>query len=120
MTSLCFLVDENTSHTVGDQLLRRQPDIELLTVGDERAPTLGTPDPQILIWLEENGYCLITRNRRSMPRHLRDHLATGRHIPGIFTLRPGASFGAMIEDLLMIWGASSPAEYQDQIVHVPL
>lgn len=120
MTSIKFLIDENTSHTVGDQMLRREPDIKLLTVGDGLAPTLGTLDAQILIWLEENDYCLITRNRRSMPRHLQDHLAAGRHVPGIFTLRPRASFAAMIDDLVMIWGASLPGEHQDHIVHIPL
>lgn len=120
MSGIYFLIDENTSHTVGDQLLRRQPDIVLLTVGDDLAPPLGTPDAEILLWLEENGYCLITRNRRSMPRHLRDHLAARRHVAGNFTLRPHASFAAMVDDLVMIWGAFLPGEYQDQIVHIPL
>lgn len=55
-----------------------------------------------------------------MPRHLREHLAIGRHIPGIFTLRPGASFKQIIEDLLLIWEAAYLDEYKDQIVHIPL
>jgi hypothetical protein len=114
-----YLIDENTTHALGDQLRRRQPDIAVLTVGDDLAPPLGTLDPDILLWLESKGYCLITRNRHSMPQHLQDHLATGHHVPGIFTLRPSASMGQVIDDLLLIWGASHPNEYQDQIVHIP-
>ena len=120
MNDLRFLVDENTTHAIGDQLRRRQPDIVVLTVGNDQAPPRGTLDPDILLWLEREGYFLITQNRRSMPRHLQDHLKKGHHVPGIFTLRPRVSIGSIIKDLLLIWGASFPGEYQDQIVHVPL
>ena len=84
MRAIRFLIDENTAHAVADQMLWRQPDIAVLTVGDDIAPPRGTLDPDILIWLEENSYFLVTRNRRSMPGHLRDHLAAGRHVPWNF------------------------------------
>ena len=118
MSEIRYLVDENTTRAIADQLCRRQPDMMVLSVGDDLAPPRGTPDPDILLWLECEGYCLITRNRRSMPQHLRHHLAAGHHVPGIFTLRPGPSIGQIIDDLLLIWGASRPGEYQDQIVHI--
>ena len=120
MSEIRYLVDENTTRAIGDQLRRRQPDMAVLAVGDDLAPPRGTPDPDILLWLEREGYCLITRNRHSMPQHLRDHLAAGHHVPGIFMLRPRASIGQSIDDLLLIWGGSEPREYRDQIVHIPL
>jgi len=120
MSEIRYLVDENTTRVIADQLRRRQPDIAVSTVGDYMAPPRGTPDPDILLWLEQEGYCLITRNRRSMPQHLQDHLTAGHHVPGIFILRPRASIGQSIADLLLIWGASYPDEYRDQIVHIPL
>jgi len=120
MNEIQYLVDENTSRALGDQLRRRQPTISIIYVGDELAPPLGTADPDILRWLERESHYLITRNRRSMPRHLREHLATGGHIPGIFTLRPGAPLKQIIEDLLLTWEAADPDEYQNQIVHIPL
>jgi len=120
VSEIRYLVDENTTRAIGDQLRRRQPDVVVLTIGDDLAPPRGTSDPDILLWLESEGYCLITRNRRSMPQHLREHMATGHHVPGIFTLRPKASIAQVIDDLLLIWGASRPDEHQDQIVHIPL
>lgn len=120
MSEIRFLVDENTTRAIGDQLRRRQPDIVVLTVGDDLSPLHGTRDQDILLWLENEGYSLVTRNRGSMPRHLQDHLAAGHHVPGIFTLRPKASIGEIIEDLLLIWEAAHPGEYQDRIEHVPL
>ena len=120
MSQICYLIDENTAHAIGDQLRRRRPDMVVLTVGEDAAPPRGTLDPAILLWLEREYFCLVTRNRSSMPQHLRDHLAAGHHVPGIFTLRQRASVGEIIEDLLLIWEAARPGEYEDRIEHVPL
>ena len=119
MRKIRFLVDENTTRSISNQLLRRKPEIEIFHIGDDMAPPLGTIDPYILLWLEREGYCLVTRNRASMPQHLRDHIKTGHHIPGIFTLKPRASIGQIVEELLLIWELAEPDEYQDQIVYIP-
>lgn len=119
MMKIRYLVDENTTRAIVDQLHRVQPDIDILLVGDETAPSLGTLDPDILLWLEQENYCLVTRNRASMPGHLRDHLAAGHHIPGIFAIKPHSTIGQIIEELLLIWEASSPNEYQDRIEYIP-
>ena len=55
-----------------------------------------------------------------MPGHLRDHLAVGRHIPGILVAPFPLDIGALIEELILIHGASQPDEYRDQIVYLPL
>jgi hypothetical protein len=87
LTRLRFLLDENMPHAVRDQLLLRKPEMQVHAVGDVGAPALGTPDPEILIWLEANDAVLVSRNRRTMPVHLRDHLAEGRHVPGVLLIR---------------------------------
>ena len=115
-----YLIDENTTPALADQLRRQQPELNVASVGDDVAPPKGTLDPEILLWIEAHGFTLITRNRKSMPEHLSDHLEIGHHIPGILTLRPKASLGEIIEDLLLIWELSEDDEYQDQIIHIPL
>ncbi len=55
-----------------------------------------------------------------MPGHLRDHLAAGGHVPGILVVPFPLGIGALVEELILIWGASLPDEYQDQIVYLPL
>lgn len=120
MTGIRYLLDENMPHAVRDQLLLREPEMPVLVIGDDMAPALGTRDSVILEWIEWNGYILISRNRRTIPRHLREHLAAGHHVPGIFLLRRRCSLGQLIEDLLLIWSASEPDEYQDRIEYLPL
>jgi len=115
-----YLIDENTTPALADQLRRRQPGLEVVSVGDDIAPPKGTLDPEILLWVELRKFTLITRNRKSMPEHLSQHLQAGHHIPGILTLRPKALLSEIIEDLLLIWELSEEEEYQDQIIHIPL
>jgi len=116
----CYLLDENIAPALAGQLYRLEPKIIVCKIGDETAPPKGTPDPEILCWLEREGFSLITQNRKSMPIHLKEHLASGRHVPGIFTLKPKASIMEAIQDLVLIWEIAESDEYQDQIVYIPL
>jgi hypothetical protein len=108
--SIGLLLDENLPPLYREQLLRSQPDLIVLMVGDRGVPEKGTLDPEILCWCEENGTLLVTNNRRSMPVHLADHLAQGRHVPGILVLRKRAEISRVIEDLLLIGAAGEEDE----------
>lgn len=120
MTKPRFLLDEHINRAIQRQLRRLDARIQVLAVGDAGAPPSGTPDPDLLIWIEENGYILVTENRRTLPSHLADHYAAGRHVPGIFWLRPSAGLGVIIEELYLIWMASTADEYQDRTLYLPL
>jgi hypothetical protein len=115
-----YLLDEHLTPVYRAQLVRRNPELVVRIIGDIDAPPLGTLDPEILIWCESNGFILVTNNRKSMPKHLADHLTCDRHIPGIFVIDPDQSMGQTIEELLVIAGASFELEYQDRIEYLPL
>ena len=101
------------------QLLLKRPSLVVYTVGDLGSPSLGTLDPEILLWCEDNNFVLITNNRKSMPVHLKDHLAQGRHMPGIITLNPDMSMGETIEELILIAETALKDEYRDRIGYLP-
>jgi len=82
-------------------------------------PAKGTLDPDVLAWCEDRTCVLVTNNRRSMPRHLAEHLQRQRHVPGILILRPGADFGRIVDDLVLIAEAGLEAELADLIRYVP-
>jgi len=73
-----------------------------------------------LFWCEEHRFILVTNNRTSMPVHLADHVAQGRHVPGIFILNADLSIGQNLDELILIAEGSFDDEYQDQIVFLPL
>ncbi len=115
-----YLLDENVDPAFWKALKRREPELVIWRMGRPASPARGTLDPEILLWCEANNFILVTNNRKSMPGHLRDHLAAGRHIPGIFLLNEDMSLGETVEELVLIAGASFPEEYQDQIRHLPI
>ncbi|HEY0068341.1 MAG TPA: DUF5615 family PIN-like protein, partial [Chloroflexia bacterium] len=112
------LLDENVDPVLRRELLKRVPEMDIWRIGEPGAVPLSTPDPEILRWCEEHDVMLITNNRKSMPEHLRDHIAEGRHIPGIVVLDDHMSMGHVLDELLLIWGASLPDEYKDTFVYL--
>lgn len=120
MSVVRYLLDENVDPLFRVQLLKHEPDMVVWRIGDPTTPPPGTIDPDILRWCEMTGFILVTNNRKSMPEHLRDHLAVGRHMPGIFELNPNLSIGETIEELILVWGASEAEEYRDKVIYLPL
>ena len=93
MKEIRFLVDENIDPIYRTQLLRKEPKLLVWRIGDPGTPSTRTFDDEILKWYEKNDFILVTNNRKTMPTHLSDHLAEGRHVPGILTLNPDMNIG---------------------------
>jgi hypothetical protein len=118
--NLQYLRDENLPVALRSYLLQQLPGQAVWVVGSPGAPEKGTPDTDILSWCEAHHFVLVTANRRSMPAHLKAHLASGRHVPGVLIVRPQANWTAVINDLILIASASVTDEFVDSIVYIPL
>jgi hypothetical protein len=115
-----LLLDEHVPRYFRNQLRRRDPAPTVWRIGDEGAPSKGTLDPALLEWCEVHDFLLVTNNRSSMPVHLADHLAAGRHVPGILVLNLEAPIGLTLEHLWVVACASREDEFRYMIVYVPL
>jgi hypothetical protein len=115
-----FLLDEHIPIVIQERLKRIEPQVRVFAIGDGIAPPKGTSDSDILSWIATHDCMLVTNNRSTIPVHLRTHLARGEHVPGIVQLPRRMNIGAILDDLLLIWGASLPGEFRDQIVYLPL
>jgi hypothetical protein len=111
MSRPCFLLDENVPLVIQTQLTQMETRLSVYAIGDEVAPAKGTPDPDILSWIEAHGCMLVTNNRATMPVHLQEHLVQGQHVPGIIQLPRWMYISTTLEDLLLIWGASQPENF---------
>ena len=120
MSDLCFLLDEHIPIMIKKRLQEQTPEIRVYSIGAGVAPSRGTPDPDLLSRIEANGCMVLTNNRATMPVHLAEHLVRGGHVPGSLQMPKHPNIGETVDDLSLIWGASLPDEFQDQIVHLPL
>lgn len=114
-----FLIDENLPPRLTTALRRLDPTINVLRVGDEEAPTLGTLDPDILRYLQTTRRLLITENRVRMPGHVRNHFAEGGHHWGVLRVRPRTTVWRLAEELHLLWEASEAEERRDMILWIP-
>jgi hypothetical protein len=115
-----FLIDENLPPKLKSAVLKLQPEIDILRIGDENAPAFGTLDPEILIYLESSKRLLVTDNRKSIPGHLEEYWAAGGQIWGLFWVRSSASLGRWAEEIVVVWETSEAEEWIDKLDWIPL
>jgi hypothetical protein len=120
---LKYVLDENLRGPLWSLFTRhnRKGDhpVDIVRVGDRDSVSLGTGDPELLRWAEDEGRILISKDVRTMPGHLAKHLAPGRHSPGIMALRPQAPLREVLEFLVLAAYATDPAEWADTHRYVP-
>ena len=114
-----FLLDENLSPSLKIAVLRLNPNIDILRVGDKNTPKLGTLDPDVLIYLGTSQRLLITDNRTSMPEHLKEYWQTHQKIWGLLWVRPVTTMGKLAEELILIWETSEAEEWINVIDWIP-
>ena len=114
-----FLLDENLSKQIKMAVLRLNPSIDILCVGDPKAPTFGTLDPEILNYLDLSQRLLVTDNRKSMPGHLELHWVEGKQIWGLVWVRPGTSIGKLAESIYLLWEIYEAQEWIDRVDWIP-
>ena len=110
-----FLADENIRASVIQGLQSREPAIDVLDV--KTSGLRGTKDLALLEIAAEQDRILITYDRKTMPRHIRDRRAAGKPIPGVFVIPDRKSaIGDIIDWLILVWTASKAEEWRDQII----
>ena len=114
-----YLLDENLRgplwRACRQHNSRGQMPIDIVRVGDAACPALGSLDPEVLVWAEGAGRIVVTFDKSSLAAHLADHLRSGHHSPGIFTVRRLSSVARVVDFLVAAAYASEDYEWQDRI-----
>ncbi len=116
MSNIKYLLDENVDPDLRAALKAKWPEMTVWHIGDPSTPHDQTPDPVILGWCEEHAFVLVTNNRRTMPVHLKDHVAAGRRCYGIFILNRKMSLSQTVDALALYWLEEKPEAFLDQII----
>jgi hypothetical protein len=55
-----------------------------------------------------------------MPKHFAEFVSAGRSSPGVFLVQQHTPLALIIDDLVLIWMASTPEDWENRIVQIPL
>lgn len=113
-----FLTDENIDRRIVAGVRRRQPATDILTASEAGIRTW--PDPDVLAFAVAQNRVLVSNDRHTMPGHFAAHLAAGRRSPGVLLLRRAVPIRQIVDEILLIWGASDHQEWRDTLKYLPL
>jgi hypothetical protein len=115
---LQLLIDENLNQRILRGLKRRMPGLDAVTA--QEVGLSGIEDPQVLGWAAENNRITVTHDVNTIPKYAYERLAAGESMPGIVVIPEELPIGEAIGELLTFIECSEQAEWDGQVVHLPL
>ena len=119
---LRLLLDENMraeSLWSAIQTVVEMSPFDIVRVGDEAGPPLGIDDAHLLDWAAAEQRLLVSCDKRTLPSHLRNLLASGRRSPGIVFMTKQLVLSEMVEYLQLIATTTSADEWADTYRFIP-
>lgn len=76
------------------------------------------PDPEVLALVAGEGRVLVSHDRRTLPDHFRQFIATETS-PGLIIVSQKLPIGRAAELLYLLWAASEAEEYVNSVYDLP-
>lgn len=108
-------VDLNFAIVTGARL--REPRIDFLSAVEAGLEGIG--DPEVLAFAARQGRILVSHDMSTIPVHFARTLRGGKQSPGVFLVPQTTAVRDVIEAVILIWSASLPVEWANQITHLP-
>lgn len=112
-----FQADADLNQIIVKATLRLEPTIDFQTA--TAAGLSGVDDPEVLRLAMDQGRILVSHDRKTMPTHFGEFVQS-QESPGIIILSQRIPVAQVAADLLLIWAASTPEEWVNQIRTLPL
>jgi hypothetical protein len=113
-----FIADADLRHSIVVGVRQREPGIDFLTAHE--GGTIGLSDPAVLAIHSREGRLLVSSDCNTMVGHFYASVAAGKHCPGLIIVPQDLSDGDAIDDLVMLWAASDPGEFNNQVIWLPI
>jgi len=110
--------DQNFDAHIVDGLLRRQPDLDIVSV--RQAGLARTPDPQILAWAARENRVLLTHDKNSLIGYAYQRIAHSEPMPGVIEVAKNCPVGRAIGDLEVLLGCTADDAWADRVHFIPL
>lgn len=113
-----FITDEDFNNRILRGVLRRHSSLDFVRVQD--VGLSGAEDSNILIWASQSERILLTHDRKTMPKHIAEVIASGHDVAGIIVVPQSMSIGEAIKNILFLAEHYSAEEIKNQtIIYLP-
>lgn len=115
---LRYAADENFNNDILRGLRRRDDELDIVRVQDVELS--GATDPIILDWAARQGRVVLSHDVSTMVGYAYDRVKAGQPMPGLLEVSRQVPLGEAIEDLLLLARCSLEAEWEGQVLYLPL
>ena len=112
-----FLADADFNFKIVQGLRRPDPVIDFQSA--KESGIRGMPDCGVLDLAARSERILVSHDRKTMPGHFARFIED-RSSPGLIILSQDLDIRTAIDDLLLLWLATRPEEWRNQIRFLPL
>lgn len=112
-----YQADADLNQAIVTGVLRREPAIDFQTAFS--AGLEGVKDPEVLAIAAQQERILVSHDRRTMPLEFAQFITSNRST-GVIIVSRKLPIEVAIEELLLIWAASSAQEWINRIAKLPL
>ena len=117
MASVQFQADADLNQAILTGVIRRQPNINFQTATE--ADLEGLQDSEVLALSARQQRILVTHDRRTMPTEFAAFIV-GHQSSGVLIVSRKTVLETVIEELILIWSASTAEEWINRIAKIPL
>lgn len=114
---ITYQADADLNQMIVFALRRHEPLIDFRTATN--AGLTGIPDPDVLAVTAEADRVLVTHDKRTMPDHFAEFIQNIES-PGVIVVPQSMPIRLVVDELLLIWGASEPNDWRNRILYLPL
>ncbi len=115
---LRFAADENFNNDILDGLLVREPNIDIVRIQDTEL--YSKDDAHVLEWTAHEKRLLLPHDASTMTKYAYERVLEGKAMPGVIEVSDELAVGSVIQDLLLLAGASNEREWEGQVIYLPL
>lgn len=112
-----YQADADLNQAIVTGVLRREPTVDFQTAFAARLD--GVEDSEVLAIAAQQKRILVSHDRRTMPSEFAEFI-TSNQSSGIIIVSRKLPTEVVIEELLLIWAASSAEEWTNRIAKLPL
>lgn len=117
MTRVRFQADADLRQAIVSGVIRRRPALDFCSANE--AELEGVKDPEVLAIAASSKRVLVTHDRKTMPTEFGRFIVSQRS-SGVVILSQRFPISDAINELVLVWEASTAEEWIDQIVTLPL